>query len=193
MSPEMDKVITIVSGLPRSGTSMMMKMLKSGGMKVVSDNIRTADEDNPNGYYEFEKVKRIKEDTSWLEETHGKVFKMVSMLLFDLPPRYLYKIIFMNRDLQEIVVSQKKMLTRQGKQPATDNAKMSELYEKHLLQVEKWHSTMKNIQVMHVSFRNLIRQPFDEVKRLNQFLGKELYTDKMVQVIDPSLYRNRIA
>ncbi len=86
----MDKTITIVSGLPRSGTSLMMQMLDNGGMDAVTDNIRTADEDNPKGYYELEKVKKIKEDSSWLKDTHGKVFKMVSMLLLDLPPNETY-------------------------------------------------------------------------------------------------------
>ena len=93
---QIDQIIKIVSGLPRSGTSLMMQMLDSGGMEVVTDNIRTADVDNPKGYYEFERVKKIKEDSSWLKDTRGKVFKMVSMLLYDLPSDEEYKIIFMN-------------------------------------------------------------------------------------------------
>src|SRR5262249_61192257 len=92
-----DSEIIIVSGLPRSGTSLMMQMLDQGGLEVVTDNIRTADTDNPRGYYEFERVKKIKEDTSWLPATRGKVFKMISQLLYDLPPTERYRVIFMER------------------------------------------------------------------------------------------------
>ena len=111
----MDAEIIIVSGLPRSGTSLMMQMLASGGLKTVTDNVRTADTDNPRGYYELEKVKKIKDDASWLPETRGKAFKMVSQLLFDLPPNERYRIIFMERDLDEILVSQEAMLQRRAR------------------------------------------------------------------------------
>src|SRR6516225_5664390 len=94
----MDAII-IVSGLPRSGTSLMMQMLDNGGVPVVTDNIRTADTDNPRGYYEFERVKKIKQDASWLPATRGKAVKMVSQLLYDLPPSEKYRIIFLERDL----------------------------------------------------------------------------------------------
>src|SRR5262245_36404912 len=102
MPPE----IIVVSGLPRSGTSLMMQMLDGGGIEVVTDNVRTADTDNPRGYYELEKVKRIKHDASWLPETRGKAFKMVSQLLYDLPPTECYRIIFMERDFDEMLLSQ---------------------------------------------------------------------------------------
>src|SRR5215510_8114285 len=108
----MDSDIIVVSGLPRSGTSLMMQMLDSGGVEVVTDNIRAADTDNPRGYHEFEKVKRIKHDASWLPGTRGKVFKMISQLLYDLPPGENYRIIFMDRDLDEVLRSQEKMLER---------------------------------------------------------------------------------
>src|SRR3954447_18868200 len=114
MAPE----ITIVSGLPRSGTSLMMQMLDGGGVEVVTDHVRTADTDNPRGYYEYEQVKAIKRDTSWLPATRGKAFKMVSQLLYDLPPAETYRIIFMERDLDEVLRSQEKMLTRLGRTPA---------------------------------------------------------------------------
>src|ERR1700730_18485992 len=91
--------IIIVSGLPRSGTSLMMQMLDRGGVEVVTDNLRTADTDNPKGYYEFEQVKTIKRDTTWLPATRGKAFKMVSQLLYHLPPVETYRVIFMERGL----------------------------------------------------------------------------------------------
>src|SRR6516162_8939972 len=114
----MDSEITIVSGLPRSGTSLMMQMLDYGGMEVVTDNIRTADTDNPKGYYEYEIVKKIKQDISWLPATRGKAFKMVSQLLYDLPANETYRIIFMERDMDETLLSQEKMLQRLGRPAA---------------------------------------------------------------------------
>ena len=101
----MDDVITIVSGLPRSGTSLMMQMLEAGGMPVLTDGIRDADEDNPRGYYELEAVKRTKDDPAWLHGAPGKVVKMIYLLLYDLPTTYNYRIIFMRRPLSEVVAS----------------------------------------------------------------------------------------
>ncbi|MGO9469165.1 MAG: hypothetical protein ACLQVF_33985 [Isosphaeraceae bacterium] len=117
----MSKHIIIVSGLPRSGTSLMMQMLDQGGVEIVTDNIRRADTDNPRGYYELEQVKKIKNDVSWLPATRGKAFKMVSQLLYELPPTEEYRVIFMERDLDEMLVSQEKMLARLNK-PAAPRA-----------------------------------------------------------------------
>src|SRR5689334_6667350 len=121
MGPE----IVIVSGLPRSGTSLMMQMLHGGGVEVVTDHVRTADTDNPRGYYEYEQVKKVKQDASWLPATRGKSFKMVSQLLYDLPPGERYRIIFMERDLDEVLVSQEKMLQRLGR-PAAPREEMKQ-------------------------------------------------------------------
>src|SRR5215831_7771246 len=127
----MDSEIMIVSGLPRSGTSLMMQMLDKGGLPVVTDNIRAADTDNPRGYYEYEQVKKIKEDASWLPATRGKAFKMVSQLLYDLPASETYRIIFMERDLEEVLQSQEKMLARLGR-PAAPRPEMRGAYALHL-------------------------------------------------------------
>src|SRR5579864_3170002 len=127
----MDSEIIIVSGLPRSGTSLMMQMLDCGGIAVVTDNIRTADTDNPRGYYEYEQVKKIKEDNSWLPQTRGKAFKMVSQLLYELPATERYRIIFMQRDLDEMLLSQEKMLKRLNR-PAAAPGDMKRFYELHL-------------------------------------------------------------
>lgn len=101
--------------MPRSGTSMMMKMLEAGGMKILTDSQRTADEDNPKGYYEFELVKLIQRDKSWLPRAKGKVVKIISELLKNLPPDYQYKAIFMRRNLAEILAFQRQMLIRRGR------------------------------------------------------------------------------
>src|SRR5438105_1498707 len=108
----MSTEIIIVSGLPRSGTSLMMQMLASGGVEVVTDNLRSADTDNPRGYYEFEQVKKVKQDQSWLPSCRGKAFKMVALLLLELPPTEKYRVVFMDRDLEEVLTSQEKMLER---------------------------------------------------------------------------------
>src|SRR5438876_12209503 len=122
--------IIIVSGLPRSGTSLMMQMLDSGGVEVVTDHVRAADTDNPRGYHEFEKVKRIKQDASWLPLTRGKALKMVSQLLYDLPPGENYRIIFMERDLDEVLRSQEKMLERLNR-PAAPREQIQAAYALH--------------------------------------------------------------
>ena len=123
--------ITVVSGLPRSGTSMMMKMLEAGGILPIIDNIRTADEDNPKGYYEFERVKAIdKGDTEWVADAQGKSVKVISALLKHLPSDHQYRVIFIRRHMDEILASQRKMLLRRGEDPdKMDDAEMALLFE----------------------------------------------------------------
>ena len=133
--------IIVVSGLPRSGTSMMMKMLEAGGLEILTVNLREADANNPKGYYEFEQVKKIKEDSTWLPDAIGKVVKIVTGLITFLPAEYNYKVIFMERELGEILSSQKKMLGRLGK--GDDNIpddRMAKIYQEHLKQVNTWIS-----------------------------------------------------
>src|SRR6516162_10352886 len=114
-----NSIITIVSGLPRSGTSMMMRMLEAGGMPILSDNIRRADADNPNGYYEFEPVKHLSQDSSWLRDAYGKAVKMVYRLLYELPLEHKYKVLMINRRIEEVVASQDAMLQHMGKDKGT--------------------------------------------------------------------------
>ncbi|MBC2713686.1 MAG: sulfotransferase [Desulfobacteraceae bacterium] len=189
----MNKFITIVSGLPRSGTSMMMKMLEYGGMPIVTDSLREADIDNPLGYYEFEKVKKIKEDATWLKDTRGKVFKMISMLLFDLPYGETYNIIFMERELEEVLRSQKKMLERKNIESDTDDIIMANLFNAHLKKIHAWLETQENINVLSVNYNSLIVAPEAEINTIINFLGEPLDAEKMIQVINPTLYRNRVA
>ena len=187
----MSEIITIVSGLPRSGTSLMMQMLDKGGMEVVTDNIRAADQDNPKGYYEFEKVKKIKEDVSWLKDTRGKAFKMVSMLLYDLPPEEKYKVIFMNRNMSEVLASQRKMLDRLNKESGPDDDEMGELLNAHLSKTYHWLDHKPGIDVLYVSYNDLMADPAKTVKEINEFLDVGLNEEGMAGVIDTSLYRNR--
>lgn len=189
----MNAMITIVSGLPRSGTSMMMRMLEAGGMELVVDNIRKADEDNPYGYFEFEKVKKIKKDSSWLDYTQGKAFKIVSMLLYNLPSDKNYKIIFMKRNMKEIIASQRIMLERQKRnRDDGDDEQMASLSEKHIHQIEIWLGKQNNIDTLYVNYNDVIERPRENAEAVNHFLGSILDVDSMIKTVDKSLYRNRL-
>lgn len=188
----MIKEICIVSGLPRSGTSLMMKMLEAGGMDVAIDNIRHADEDNPKGYYELEVVKTIKADTSWLDGMAGKVFKMVSMLLYDLPRDRRYKIIFMRRNMEEILASQHVMLQRQGKISKTgQQTDMRKLFEEHLQHVYNWLGNQGNMEVCYIWYHDLFQQFGAAITPVGKLLGRSLDAERMADVVDASLYRQR--
>jgi hypothetical protein len=184
--------IIIVSGLPRSGTSMMMKMLEAGGVELLVDGIRTPDEDNPKGYYEFERVKQIEEDQSWLEDARGRAVKMIAALLKHLPASFHYRVIFVRRDMEEVLASQRQMLVRRGE--ATDvvsDERMSALFSKHLGQVEAWLREQPNVETLFVHYAEILSNPMGGAKRIDEFLGGELGTEAMAAVVDPTLYRQR--
>ena len=186
--------LTIVSGLPRSGTSMMMKMLEAGGLSVVVDHIRTPDDDNPNGYYEFEAVKKTKDDASWLKGAIGKAVKMVYRLLYDLPPEYEYRVVFMRRHLDEVLASQAVMLERHGQSvPSVEDAKMKELFLSQLAKVEKWLASQPNFAVLEVDYNLMHAEPETQIAALDEFLGGGLNREAMRGVLNPALYRNRHA
>jgi len=184
--------VSIVSGLPRSGTSMMMRMLDLGGMPVVIDDIRTADDDNPRGYYEFEPVKQTKEDSSWVKDAVGKGVKMVYSLLYDLPAEFEYRVLFMRRSLDEVLASQQVMLDRQGMgDGGANDDKMRELFVSQLTDFEKWIAGQPNFRMIEVNYNQMLEDPQLQVPKINDFLGGQLDTDAMLGVVDPSLYRNR--
>jgi adenylylsulfate kinase len=184
--------ITVVSGLPRTGTSMMMKMLETGGMGVVTDNVRQADIGNPEGYYEFEKVKELKEDISWLAGAQGKVFKMVSMLLYDLPRDFHFKVVFMERDLDEVLISQRKMLDKLGKAGGEkDDAETKVRYVRHIAAMKEWLAGQPNFEVLYMDYNELIAFPHENARKLGRFFGNSLNAGEMASVIKPELYRNR--
>lgn len=188
----MGSPIIIVSGLPRSGTSMMMKMLEAGGVDLVVDHKRRADEDNPKGYFEYEKVKKIKDDASWLNNIGGKGVKIVSLLLYHLPLTHRYKIVFMERHIQEVVDSQRKMFERSGQQTqAIDDSILAEKFEAHLKKVSTWIQRQPNVECLYIRYREAIQDPLSKSLQVREFLGKDLDVNAMAQVIDGSLYRNR--
>lgn len=186
-------MITIVSGLPRSGTSMMMQMLEAGGITLLVDELRNADADNPRGYYEFQRVKRLEEgDLGWLAEADGKAVKVISALLEHLPSAYEYRVIFMTRRMEEILASQKKMLARRKESVDTiSDDQMGRLFHKHVQKVEAWLRMQPNVSVLKVDYNELVTEPRSYASRVNTFLGGFLDVDKMLQVVDPQLYRNR--
>ena len=186
----LDSEIIVVSGLPRSGTSLMMQMLASGGVEIVTDNLRAADADNPRGYFEFEKVKKIKQDTSWLPETRGKALKMISQLLYDLPATERYRVIFMERDLDETLRSQEKMLERLGRKGAEQD-KIRASYAVHLERLMEWLGRQAHLSLLKVSYNDLLEQPLQQAERVSAFLGRNVHAQDMAKAVDPALYRNR--
>lgn len=185
-------IVTIVSGLPRSGTSLMMSMLEAGGVEVLTDSIRTSNDDNPKGYYEFERVKQIEHDQAWLVNARGKAVKMIAELLKHLPRGYTYRVIFMHRNMEEILASQKQMLVRRGE--PTDRVgddEMGAMFKRYLKRVEAWLAEQPNMDVIYVSYNDLLADPDPQAQEVNEFLGGGLDVEKMVRVIDPSLYRQR--
>lgn len=189
------KPIVIVSGLPRSGTSMAMKMLEAGGLEMVIDNVRTADEDNPKGYYEDERVLDLAKDVdkSWLKATRGKCVKIISYLLAHLPTDNNYKVVFMNRDIQEVLASQKKMLDRRGEENDTSDGEMIAAYDQNLERVRFQLRFRDCYEWIDVNYREVIQDPETQANRMADFLGLPLDRRAMASVVDPDLYRNRAA
>lgn len=185
--------IIIVSGLPRSGTSMMMRMLAEGGVPVITDELRRADDDNPRGYFELEVVRKLKEgNTAWLQGASGKAVKVISALLEYLPPNYQYKIIFMERDSKETLASQKKMLEHRGETPKMDDEEMEQQFYKHLAAIKPWLVRQPNMEVLYVKYNTLMAEPQPLCNRIEEFLEIPLNKARMLAVPDKQLYRNRV-
>jgi len=185
-------LITIASGLPRSGTSMMMKILEVAGFPPLTDNIRTPDGDNPKGYFEFEPVKKLKDgDITWLPEAEGKAVKIISALLTQLPPDFEYRVLFMQRKIEEVLASQAKMLENRGEKSDIDDETMAKLFEKHIQQVRAWMDSQADFHYLDVNYNAMLENPLTHIKKINQFLGGNLDEEKMAATIDPELYRQR--
>ena len=192
-----NKPIVLVSGLPRSGTSMMMRMLQAGGMELMVDHIRKADEDNPHGYFEYERVKRLDKDTAWLKEARGKAVKVISQLLYHLPVHqddFEYRILFMQRQMEEILASQRAMLIRRG-QPADDQDDdiLADKFSLHLKKITAWLTRQEKIKTLYIKFHHVIASPHEASREINRFLGNVLNINQMTRAVDRSLYRQRSA
>lgn len=184
--------ITVVSGIPRSGTSLAMQMLVAGGVPALTDGQRTADDDNPRGYYEFERVKALRNDAGWLDEAVGKVVKIIHMLLMELPAGRTYRVVFVERDLAEVVKSQAAMLARSGKPGGgLPPERLVAVYEGQLRAVRAWLGSRPDVATLVVPHRELIRSPAAQAEAMNAFLGGDLDVAAMTAAVDPSLHRNR--
>jgi Sulfotransferase domain len=185
-------MITIVSGLPRSGTSLMMQMLVAGGLPPLSDGERVADADNPRGYLEWERIKQLPNDPGCIAEAEGKVVKAISKLLLSLPAGHEYRIVFMQRPLAEVLASQDQMLKRRGTyKDSVDPAIITAAFEKHLREVSAWFESRPYVKVIRVLYQEVLSNPERVARNLADFLEIELKVDAMMQEVDPSLYRNR--
>ena len=185
-------MITVVSGLPRSGTSMMMQMLVRGGLPALVDEERPPDPSNPRGYLEFAPVKRLRQEGGWLDRAEGKVVKVIAQLLPHLDDAHAYRVVFMERDLDEVLRSQAAMLERIGR-PAGNTTILRRVFADHLKRARTWLDDSAHVDVLFVPHRDVIRAPAEQAQRVHAFLSEaNLDVEAMTEAVDPDLYRQRI-
>lgn len=185
--------VVLVSGLPRSGTSMMMQMLEAGGVELLTDGVRAADDSNPLGYQELEPVKKLEEtpDPRWLDRAPGRAVKVIAFLLPHLPETFNYKVIFMRRSLDEILASQTRMLDRMGESTDADDERMKHVFVDHLARTKSLLAYRNCFEALHVRYHQVLADPRGQAERVSRFLGAHLDTGAMADVVDPELYRTR--
>ena len=197
--------IVVVSGLPRTGTSMMMRMVEAGGISVFTDQLRVPDPDNPRGYYELERVKALERgDAAWLADAPGRAVKVISTLLRYLPPTHEYRIVYMHRQIGEVLSSQQKMMARapsssaatadEGAAATDDPLALGQMLRSHDMQIRAWVDEQRNMQTLDINYNALLSNPRPAVQRVADFLaeiGGTLDVEAMAQVVEPTLYRNR--
>ena len=192
MSREQQNSIVIVAGLPRSGTSLMMQMLERGGLPILTDEQRVADEDNPRGYYEYEPVKKTKENGEWLDQAVGKVVKMVYRLLYDLPTDRSYRVILMRRKIEEVLDSQAAMLDRSGNQGASlPPERLAEIFSREMDKIAGYLQEQSCFELLEVNFNEVVSDPLVESAKISRFLGMGWNDTDVASVVDSSLYRQR--
>jgi hypothetical protein len=185
-------MITVVSGIPRSGTSLMMQMMAAGGMPVLTDGQRSADTNNPRGYFELESVKALSKNQDVVGQAEGKVVKVISSLLPSLPKQFQYRVIFMCRPLEEVVSSQNRMLERLGKEvPPTPTAAVITAFQEHLNKTKSWLSQQPNFEVLYVDYPSVLQAPEEHARKICSFLGRDLDVSAMINQIEHSLHRER--
>jgi hypothetical protein len=187
--------VIVVSGLPRSGTSMLMNMLNAGGMEVLVDGRRLADDDNPRGYFEHDRVKDLESDRdrAWVRAARGKAIKVISHLLRSLPGENRYRILLATRELREVLASQNRMLARAQKPNPVDDEKALRLFRQHLKNVRSLVGVRGNFEMIEVPYAEVIRDPRAWTSRIATFVGRRLDEERMAGVVEARLYRNRVA
>jgi len=186
--------VTVVSGAPRSGTSLMMRMLESGGIPALTDGQRPPDPHNPHGYFEYSPVKRLAmgNDASWIEAARGQAVKIIYRLLMQLPPRMSYRIVFMERDWEEVFASQRDMLRAQGDAAASQEAaRLIPAMAAELRGAKEWLARQPNMRVLAVPYAEVVRDPLTWSHEVARFLSGGLDETAMAAAVDPSLYRHR--
>ena len=186
--------ITVVSGLPRSGTSLMMQMLAAGGLPPLTDNLRVADESNPRGYFEFDPVKRLRSDRSWLDQARGRAVKIIHVLVRELPAdgQFNYRVLLMKRPIEEILASQRAMLEREGKASA-ENATLAKIFRSQLEQLEQWLAAQPAFSFLAVDYHRVLKEPLVVAREVRAFLHQNLNLEAMAAAVDPALYHQRLA
>lgn len=179
--------IIVVTGLPRSGTSLMMQILDRAGIPILQDGKRESDISNPKGYYELEAVKGIVQDNSFLDGAEGKAVKIVAPLPLHMNTSNNYRVIFMRRDLEEILLSQEKML---NKDQTSEREKFRTIYEFHIKKTYRFFQE-NNIPYLDVSYNELMDNPAETLKTVVNFLNVDADPAVLAGVVSPELYRNR--
>lgn len=185
------EAIYIVSGLPRSGTSMAMALLQAGGVELIADGVRKADEDNLGGYFEYEAVKGIRNDVSWVYAARGKAVKVVSPSLRYLPQDLLYRVVFMRRDLNEMCASQEQMLRRLGRESQIERNEMAQLMQRHFQEVETWLAESTHMDVLYMDYRRVVEDSIEACRALVDFLALSADPEQMAGAVRASYYRQR--
>jgi hypothetical protein len=185
--------ITVVSGLPRSGTSLAMQMLRAGGVPVLADDARPADADNPAGYLEYAPVARSARDASWVASAPGHAVKVIYALVRHLPATHAYRVLWMRRDLGEVIASQQAMLARRG---ALDDAglrpeRLAEVFAQQLAECEAWIAQQPSFRLRALDYAAMIADPPRAAQEIDAFLGGGLDVAAMASVVDAALYRQR--
>jgi hypothetical protein len=185
-------MITIVSGLPRSGTSLMMQMLAAGGMPILADGERHADVDNPRGYLEWERIKQLPREPQCISEAEGKAVKVISLLLLSLPEDHEYRVVFLQRPLPEVLASQAAMMRNRGTaNAAVDPSFMTAAFEKNLRAADAWLESKAYVKTLRVPYHDVLRDAGEVGQKLSAFLAVGLDVEAMTSQVDAGLYRNR--
>ena len=188
------RVVTVVSGVPRSGTSLLMRMLWAGGMPILTDGTRPADASNPTGYFEHDAVRTTARDDSWVDDAAGKAVKVIHLLLPRLPPRFHYRVLFARRDMGEVLASQQALLHDNGRRGADlAPGRLAEALAAQATRALEWADRQPHVALLPVHFHDVINHPPEQARRMNQFLGGALDEAAMAAAVDPSLYRHRRA
>ena len=185
-----DGAITVVSGLPRSGTSLLMQMLHAGGMPVLIDGLRPPDESNPLGYFELQAVKQTRQNPTWTTQAVGRAVKVIYRLLRDLPPLLNYRVLFMRRDLDEVIASQHVMLGRPPMAPL-ERQRLVGVFHRELMEVDYWLNSAQHIELLNIRHAELITRPLEPISQICDFIGRPLDQAAMAAAVRPALYRQR--